>query len=330
VDSTTSTDPTTWILAFDASCCQCRQVAEQVERAGDGRLDVRPLERPDVRAWREQVFGDRPPHAPTLIKVGGDGTVRAWTGVAMTVRVAARLGPRLSLRLLGALGALRKGSTIPEDGGGLGRAQFLRLALVGAGVFALAGAQPAAAAPSAAEQWVAANKNDLPRDYAAFSAHDPAYRKAIYAESSAATRSRLWTEQLQRYRSAHPDLPADRRAVLDRALRIAKDETVFVRRVQPKTALADELETLTEDTIAAFGIDEGRALLATLGPEPQATVQQGRTQQAQAVDCGCNILYGVWCSNYCYGCTQCPCPECACSSSGCGTFWVHECNGVCR
>jgi hypothetical protein len=327
-------DPTTWTLAFDASCCQCRRVAEQVEQSGGGRIDVRPLDRPDVRAWREQAFGDRPPHAPTLIRVGGDGTVRAWTGAAMTVRIAARLGPRQSLRLLGALGALRKGTQVPESGDGLGRAQFLRLALVGAGMFALGGAQAAAAAPGAAQQWVAANRNALPQDYVAFSAHDVPYRKAIYAESSAATRSRLWTEQLRQYRSAHPDLPADRRAVLDRALRIAGDRTVFAERVQPGTAVADELQSLTEDAIAAFGLEEGRALLATLGPEPGQAGQQGQGgpqgQAAQQGDCGCNVYYGTWCSNYCYGCLDCPCPECTCSSSGCGTFWVHECNGNCR
>jgi hypothetical protein len=316
---------TTWILAFDASCCQCRQVAEEVGRAGAGRLDVRPLEHPEVRAWREQVFGDEPPHAPTLVKVAADGTVRAWTGTAMAARTAARLGPRPSLRLLGALGALRRGTQAPERDG-LGRAQFLRLALVGAGALVLGGGQPAvAAAPSAAQRWVQANRHALPRDYATFVAHDVAHRRAIYAESSAATRSELWTAQLVRYRDAHADLPADRRAVLDRALRIAGDQGVFAERVRPGTALAQRLTDLTDDAVAAFGVEEGRALLASLGPEP-GSGQEGTA----AVDCGCNLYYGVWCSNYCYGCTECPCPECTCSSSGCGTFWVHECNGVCR
>ncbi|MFE7509196.1 bacteriocin fulvocin C-related protein [Promicromonospora sp. NPDC057488] len=320
---------TTWILAFDASCCQCRQVAEQVERAGDGRLDVRPLERPEVRAWREQVFGPEPPHAPTLIKVPDDGAVRAWTGPVMVARTAARLGPRLSLRLLGALGALRRGGEAAERDG-LGRAQFLRLALVGAGALVLGGGQPAvAAAPSAAQRWVQANRHALPQDYTAFAAHDVAHRRAIYAESTAATRSELWTAQLVRYRDAHGDLSAARRAVVDRALRIAGDQNVFTGRVRPGTALAEELTTLTDDAVAAFGVDEGRALLASLGPEPGSRSGSGE-QGAAAVDCGCNLYYGVWCSNYCYGCTDCPCPECTCSDSGCGTFWVHECNGVCR
>lgn len=313
-------DTTTWILAFDASCCQCRRLAEQVERVGDGRLDIKPLEDPEVRAWRAQVFGDQPPHAPTLIRVADGGAVSAWTGPAMAVRTAARLGARSTLRLLGAIGALRKGADAADVGEGLGRGQFLRLVALGAAGFALGGATQAAAAPlSPARQWVQANRNNLPQDYTTFAAHDIQYRKAIYAASPTTTRSRLWVEHLRGYLGAHPDLSAGRRAVVDRAISAARDESVLATR--PTDAQTDpRLESLAEDAVAAFGMDEARALLATLGP----------VQQGQAAECDCNIYDNFFCWD-CLGCISCPCPSCTdCTESGCGPLWTAKCNGVCQ
>ncbi|MFI9489671.1 bacteriocin fulvocin C-related protein [Promicromonospora sp. NPDC052451] len=311
---------TRWILAFDGSCCQCRRLAEQVERSGDGRIDIRPLEDPDVRAWRERVLGDEPPHTPTLVRVTGDGAVSAWTGPVMAVRTAARLGARRTLRLLGALGALRKGADGPEAGAGLGRGQFLRLVALGAVGFALGGATQAAAAPlSPARQWVQANRDRLPQDYTAFAAHDIRYRKAIYAASPTSTRSRLWVEHLQGYRAAHPGLSADRAAVVDRAIGAARDESLLANR-STDAGIDARLEGLSEDAVAAFGTDEARALLATLGP----------VQQGQAAECDCNIFDNFFCWD-CQGCISCPCSLCSdCTESGCGPLWTVRCNGVCQ
>lgn len=316
---------TTWILAFDASCCQCRRLAEQVERAGGGRLEIKPLEATDVKAWRSQVLGAEPPHAPTLIRVSGagvtgGGTVSAWTGPVMAARTAARLGVRRTLRLLGALGALRRGTDEASDSGGLGRGQFLRLVALGAVGFAVGGATQAAAAPlSPARQWVEANRNSLPQDYASFAAHDLPRRKAIYAASSTATRSRLWVEHLRGYRSEQRDLSPDRSAVLDRAFQAARDEAILANR-PTETGIDPQLATLAEDAVAAFGMDEARALLATLGPVPQGP----------AAECDCNIFDNFFCWD-CQGCISCPCSLCSdCTESGCGPLWTVKCNGVCQ
>jgi hypothetical protein len=77
---------TRWVLAFDSSCCGCTKIAEEVQRHGDDRLDVMPLDHPDVRAWRRRALGDDPPFAPTLIRIHDD-QVRAWSGVASGLRL---------------------------------------------------------------------------------------------------------------------------------------------------------------------------------------------------------------------------------------------------
>jgi hypothetical protein len=100
-------------------------------------------------------------------------------------------------------------------------------------------------------------------------------------------------EHLRGYASAHPDLPAQ---------------------IDPR------LKTLAEDAVAVFGMDEARALLATLGP----------VQQGLAAECDCNIFDNFFCWD-CQGCISCPCTACSeCTESGCGPLWTARCNGVCQ
>jgi len=58
---------TRWVLAFDASCNTCREISAQVSSASDGKLEVLPLNHPDVQRWRQQGLGVQPPWAPTLL-----------------------------------------------------------------------------------------------------------------------------------------------------------------------------------------------------------------------------------------------------------------------
>ncbi|MCQ4042774.1 bacteriocin fulvocin C-related protein [Streptantibioticus rubrisoli] len=314
-----------WVLAFDASCCQCRKVAERVKRSGGGRLDVMPLSHPDVQAWRAQALGKDAPPAPTLIQVGAD-QVRAWTGLAVAPRLAVRLGPRFTWRLLAALGELR-GQTAErgESGGkGIGRGQFLRLAGVGAVAALLSGRATTAVArsmpPTAAEQWVQAHKGVLPRRYTDFAAHDLAHRKAIYTELPAPDRSRLWLEHLHRYRASHPSMSADQLHVVDQAERMAHQESAFAATMD--TSLHRRLEGLRLAAIAAFGKTEGRMLLATLGgPAPSP-------ESVNSSDCACSCI-SDWCDNgACVCCLDCSDCDCHCHG-GCGTFWEYQCDGGC-
>ncbi|MFD8527098.1 hypothetical protein ACFV0L_06765 [Streptosporangium canum] len=175
-----------WILAFDASCGQCRGLAGKVKKFAEHRLEIVPLMHPEVVAWRKQALGDDAPYTPTLLRVGHD-EVRAWTGAAMAIRLAARLGVRGTYGLLAALGENRKKEkqhAASSADTGAGRRHFLRLAGLGVAVSVIAGrtslAQAAVADPSPAKKWVEANKANLPQTYEAFSAHDLEHRRAIY------------------------------------------------------------------------------------------------------------------------------------------------------
>jgi hypothetical protein len=103
----------------------------------------------------------------------------------------------------------------------------------------------------------------LPETYDEFIAHPMARRRVIYGQLSAGTRSRLWLEQLIRYRATHPELTAEQRRILDEIEVTMRDEETF----RPGGGPDPELDRLSEATITAFGKDEARKLLATLGPE---------------------------------------------------------------
>ncbi|MFE5867041.1 bacteriocin fulvocin C-related protein [Streptomyces roseifaciens] len=289
-------------------------MADEVKDYAGLRLDVMPLDDPKVQAWRAQVFGPHPPHAPTLIRVADrEASVRAWTGWPMGMRLALRLGPRRTARLLRALGS--KGQTPDVPAEGMGRGRFLRLAGLGVAAAVLGGGPVSEAwAASPAERWVRTNRARLPREYEAFAAHEMSYRQAIFAALEPADRSRLWLEHLARYRSSHPGLTAEQQRVLDRAGVVFGRESTFSGGMN--ATLHQELESLRKDAIASLGREEGRAALATLGPV-----------SADAPGCGCSC-YSDWCSPG--GCVCCV-RECWCQPkvNGCGTGFTYMCIGTC-
>lgn len=110
-----------WVLGFDAGCTTCNGLARRIEDLAAGGLTVQGLRDPDVRAWRQQVFGAEASWTPTLFAVT-DTTVRAWTGPGMIWRVVRLLGPGKAWHILRAL------ATLPDPA----RRHFLKL--VGGGV----------------------------------------------------------------------------------------------------------------------------------------------------------------------------------------------------
>lgn len=306
-----------WMLAFDASCGRCRQIAGEVKRSGSNNLEIVPLTRCDVVELRERAFGGHAPHAPTLLRIRDD-EVRAWTGAAMGIRLPLLLGLGGTRRLLAALGAMKYQGGTPEQSTS-GRRRFLGLAGLGVAAAVLATrATPAMAdpGPSAAEKWVQANIDKLPQTYNEFITHDMAHRRAIYQALSPATRRQLWLAQLDQYRATHAKPTPE----LDRILTTA--EGLLTER----NALADEStvdfahkkKALGEEAIAVLGKQEAGNLLAQLGPSevtPSAAV---------ASTCTCNVT-----EDFC-GSADCRSGAYSCSrTTGCGWFWDAPCNGMC-
>lgn len=305
-----------WVLAFDASCGKCGRLSRAAAQASGELLEIMPLAHPEVRRWRDRSPAART-WAPTLIRV--DGTrATVWTGTAMGVRLLRHLGPRRAIRVLGALGRTRRPE--PAQRNNSAAAALLQLlsglAVAGSLIMARTASGPGADGMSP-HAWVEANKNRLPRDYDGLTAHPVPYRKAIFSALAPEVRTQLWTEHLDRYRAAHPGLADGQTEVIDRAVALVS------RMGESAYRPAEELQALASAAMNAFGRDEARLLLATLGPESAPD----ESAAAATTDCDC-ANFSDWCGSG-TGCTNYPRP-CVESSSGCGTFWTWECNGICQ
>lgn len=91
------------VLAFDAGCMTCSDLARRIEERVGGKLRTRSLWDPQVQEWRKRTLGDEAPWAPTLIQVGG-GKVKAWTGWKMGINLSRLLGPVSTWRVMRTLG----------------------------------------------------------------------------------------------------------------------------------------------------------------------------------------------------------------------------------
>ncbi|MFD5074286.1 bacteriocin fulvocin C-related protein [Streptomyces sp. NPDC058371] len=307
-----------WVLAFDGSCATCRKISSAVFHACDGKLEVLPLDDERVWGWRESALGTDAPWTPTLLRMDA-GQVRAWAGAAMTVPLVRRLGPRSTIRVLRALGELRRADAghhqgRPATGRTLGRAQFLRACAglsVAAGLI-IRGSTPAFAENEheAASRWVLTHRAELPTTYDDVVAYPLSYRRAIHEALPAKTRSGLWAEHLRRFKSSRPELTAAQHRVVDRALDLAADPATFEG--EPPAELTELGRTARE----TFGVDEARAMLAVLGPAADAW--------APAPNCECNKV-----DVYCGWSGDCVDDGCHHTSTGCGSLYIYPCNGLC-
>lgn len=143
------------VLGFDAGCMTCSGLAKGIQEAVGGRLEIRSLRDPMMEHWRGQALDEDAPWAPTLVEIEG-GTVRAWIGVRMGVRLARRLGPAATWRVAKILGEMkREGGPERSPYAGLSRSQFLKGvggAVVGLSV--LSGTGSFAAPAAAQEHWL--------------------------------------------------------------------------------------------------------------------------------------------------------------------------------
>lgn len=128
------------VLGFDAGCLACGELAKRMSEQIENRIDILSLTDPLMEHWRKAVFGEAAPWAPTLVEVD-DGTVEAWTGVRMGVKLVRVLGLVSALRLLQDLLAAGNAdssasqsipATYDTPGYGINRRQFIRRLSTGA------------------------------------------------------------------------------------------------------------------------------------------------------------------------------------------------------
>ncbi|MFE6667459.1 bacteriocin fulvocin C-related protein [Streptomyces sp. NPDC057697] len=308
---------TEWVLAFDADCQFCEEVVNRVRLSVDGTLTTAGLTEPRIRELRERALGVGAEWAPTLLAVDGE-QVRAWTGTALSLRLARLLGPSDSLRVVRALRDLdvlrppsRRGVLKAVPGLALGTF------LVTGGLAASPAQAVSRAKGSKASRWVKANRGRLPSEYSEFVSYPAEYRRAIYGALSVSARSDLWVAHFAHYRKTHSGLSAEQSAALDDATRLAPQ--IIAGRQQG--AAVEKLEAATAE---AFGESEARAVLMMLGPADTHRAAPRGDQNIQVLDCNSQCAGSGSCDTVCYDQGYCNWTD-----HGCGPLWLGPCSGFC-
>lgn len=120
------------VLGFDAGCMTCSDLARRIEEQVGDKMEVRPLDHPQVAHWREQALGENATWVPTLVEVKGN-EVKAWTGLKMALILSQKLGPVGSWRVMQLVGEIK--SAPQQDSisaAGISRGQFLKKGAAGA------------------------------------------------------------------------------------------------------------------------------------------------------------------------------------------------------
>jgi len=104
---------TRWVLGFDGGCSECNELARRIAALSEGRVEIKSLNLAEVAAWREQALGSNVPWTPTLFAIKG-GDVQAWTGSAMTWRLAQLVSPASAWSVVRLLRQLRDAQELDE------------------------------------------------------------------------------------------------------------------------------------------------------------------------------------------------------------------------
>ncbi|MEU4201535.1 bacteriocin fulvocin C-related protein [Streptomyces sp. NPDC026294] len=147
------------------------------------------------------------------------------------------------------------------------------------------------------------------------------HRQAVWAALPPAARSRLWVEQLARYRRAHPGPSPEQSDVLEEVHHIAAQESTFAfdRVADPGPAE----RALRESADRHFGRAEANPLFAAIGPAETS----GR-RGAKALNCNCSVESNYCSSSACHD-NQCMKGRCDCRvyQRSCGCLWRYPCDG---
>lgn len=283
-------------------------MSQIVRQAWGGRsLDVVPLDDQRVRSWVDRARPGRPiPWTPILFRIGATD-VKLWTGPALATRLVIHLGPRATIKVLRAFGAIRQPTTSPAIG--TTRRRFLEIAAGGLVAIGITAAGVTTANADQNTRWVDKHRQELPRTYDEIAALPAAYRAAVYQELTPTERSAAWVAHLTLQHQTFEVLSAEQSAIFDEAMSIANDPRNFT----DDGPVPPAAHGLTARSTEAFGLDTARRVFATLGSGSNAT----------AVSCECSTL-----SDYCGG--RCQQGGCTPRTPGCGFLYQYTCNGRCR
>ena len=117
------------------------------------------------------------------------------------------------------------------------------------------------------QAWIAQNKDNLPATYDEVVRFPPECRKFLYLELPPEMQSTVWRTQIERYRARHPSLNTEQQAVVDRATQVLCPQSFAISPDSPEWAMfMAELESLHDQSVAAFGKHDTFILLAQIGP----------------------------------------------------------------
>jgi hypothetical protein len=128
------------VLGFDAGCLTCSELAKRIEERVGNKIEILSLNDPLMDHWRKEVFGEAVSWAPTLVEVSG-GSVEAWTGARMGLKLVRVLGFVSALQLLQDVLAARntdpvgsQATPVTHDppGHAINRGQFIKRLSTGA------------------------------------------------------------------------------------------------------------------------------------------------------------------------------------------------------
>ena len=187
--------------------------------------------------------------------------------------------------------------------------------------------------------------HDLLKMYSDFCAFTLKERKALFRNASSSQKSELWRTHLALFLD-RPDLNERQKQIISTAMSLATAEFFEVPANTPawKTKVRVPLRALENQILAAFSLEEGAKIFATLGdntkvgrgPLTPGSVSLNRINYWRLRDsavqdppsgppCECSTE-----SDYCPITGYCGAANCSPTQSGCGTIWSYPCNGACR
>lgn len=197
-------------------------------------------------------------------------------------------------------------------------------------------------AAAAARNWAASlSPSDL-QDVALHIQEYPyLYRRAIMTALEPDDRAQVWHRYLNGYLAANPDLDANGRLLVNRALAAM---TADVFNDDPPVDQVAELASVFDVSVSVLGRRTATDLFMRLGPEdgsdaalPAAVrvsnaVREWVTLHARAADCDCSTRFITSCDVA--GAAGDSCSDAASCDPDlrwpmCGTAWAVPCNGLC-